>query len=204
MPAKSRGGELNGQEILPTEEKCQKVAPIPFRLESNQRRQTTNQIHLFQLFFSQLIFFGKSAKKFFVDFIFVFPHPPFEIETNRSRILYTAFNVQLHRCGSFSPHDRVIDSRVMAWASSGMVGLRDWRRQSNCPTAAAAAGGKQKYDDVPATTNQRNLVYRLAPIRPDCFPLPVAHNFVFWWGRVSLFLSNCRSKSAQSSSTTCR
>jgi hypothetical protein len=55
-------------------------------------------------------FLGKSAKKFFVDFIFVFPHPPLKLK-QIDRKSSTAFNDQLHRCGSFSPHDRVIDWR---------------------------------------------------------------------------------------------
>jgi hypothetical protein len=173
------------------------VAPIPFRLEWNHAAKRRPKSIYFNFFFP-IDFLGKSAKKFFVDFIFVFPHPPLKLK-QIDRKSSTAFNVQLHRCGSFSPHDRVIDWRglVVGWLGGVTGGVNPIAR-------LLLLLGEKKYDDVPATQISGILFIAYPPIRPDCFPLPVAHNFVFWWGRVSLFLSKCRSKSAQSSSTTCR
>jgi hypothetical protein len=68
-----------------------------------------------------------------------------------------------------------------------MVGWRDWRRQSNCPTAAAARG-KKKYDDVPATQISGILFIAYPPsLVAGCFPLPVAHNLVFGGGGFLFF-----------------
>ena len=52
----------------------------------------------------------------FCLFYFCFPPPLLKLK-QIDRESCTAFNVQLHRCGSFSPHDRVIDWRglVVGW-----------------------------------------------------------------------------------------
>lgn len=66
--------------------------------------------------FFPIDFLGKSAKKFGVYFIFVKLK---QIDRESSTVLPPLrAHVQLHRCGSFSPHDRVIDWRVVVgwWA----------------------------------------------------------------------------------------